>query len=82
MKKNKNEETKKCWKCGREIINEGKFGLCPTCVNEYGTPLMAVAGCGFAVGVKYAVENHDKIAKGAVKAAGTAVKVARNMLDK
>lgn len=45
------------------------MGLCPNCVNKYGTPAAAVAALGLVVGGRYLIKNGGKIAKGVAEAA-------------
>lgn len=59
---------KKCWACHRVIIGKDTLGLCPDCVNKYGTPTAAVAALGLVVGGRYLVKNGGKILKAASKA--------------
>ena len=37
-------ENKKCWACKRTLVGDSKLGLCPDCLNKYGSP----AGCSFS----------------------------------
>lgn len=46
MKKNSNKEEKKCWACKRTLVEENKLGLCPDCVNKYGTLGVMAGGLG------------------------------------
>lgn len=60
MKENKN---KKCWACKRTLIGDSKMGLCPGCINKYGS----VAALGLVVGGRQLVKHGGKIIKGATK---------------
>ncbi|MDO5138006.1 MAG: hypothetical protein Q4D71_06030 [Oscillospiraceae bacterium] len=64
-------ENKKCWACKRILVGESKTGLCPDCINKYGTPIagaLAVgAGIGAGVGGKKVVKHAGKIIRIAVK---------------
>lgn len=40
-------ENKKCWACKRTLVDDSKMGLCPDCINKYGS---VVAALGLAVG--------------------------------
>lgn len=60
-------ESKKCWACKRTLVGESKLGLCPQCLNKYGTPAAAAAALGIGVGVRLLVKNGGKIAKTAIK---------------
>lgn len=67
MMKNKNKkDEKKCWGCKRTLIGESKLGLCPKCINKYGTPVVAAGVVGIGVLGKTVVKNSGKIAKSAV----------------
>lgn len=65
----KNEKT--CWACHRVIVGKSVMGLCPNCVNKYGTPAAAVAILGIGFGGRYLVKNGGKIVK-------TAAEIAKN----
>ncbi len=56
-------ENKKCWACKRTLIGDSKTGLCPDCLNKYGTPVAAVLAIGSATGVMQLVKNGEKILK-------------------
>lgn len=58
---------KKCKICGRVLTEKSKTGLCPDCINKYGTPVAAAGAGGVMYGIRVAIKNRDKIAKGAVK---------------
>lgn len=60
-------ENKKCWACKRTLVGESRLGLCPECINRYGTPAAAIAALGIGVGVRQLVKNGGKIAKAAIK---------------
>ena len=64
----KKTDNKKCSICGRILVGKSKTGLCPDCLNKYGTPVAAAGAGGLMLGVKAVIKNRDKIAKGAVKA--------------
>ena len=69
---NKTQKTKKiCWACQRALVGESKLGLCPDCINKYGTPV-AVFG---ALGLGF-------LGKKALKHSGKAVKVASNIVKR
>lgn len=59
-------ENKKCWACKRTLIGDSKMGLCPGCINKYGS-VGAVAALGLAVGGRQLVRHGGKIIKGATK---------------
>ena len=58
MKKMEKNNEKKCWACKRILLTESKTGLCPDCINKYGSPAAAVAALaalavlGFILGRK------------------------------
>lgn len=56
-------ENKRCWACTRTLVGESKFGLCPDCVNKYGSPVAAVLALGTGVGIKQIIKNREKIIK-------------------
>lgn len=61
---NKNEkDAKKCWACKSILVENGKFGLCPKCINKYGTPVVAAAAIGLVFAGKQALKNGGKIVK-------------------
>ncbi|OPZ87167.1 MAG: hypothetical protein BWY74_03460 [Firmicutes bacterium ADurb.Bin419] len=68
MKKTDKEE-KICWACRRILVEESKLGLCPDCVNKYGTPVATAAL--FALGI---------LGRQALKHSGKAVKVVANVI--
>lgn len=57
----KNEKT--CWACHRVIVGKSVMGLCPNCVNKYGSTAVAVAVLGLAVRGRNLIKNGGKIAK-------------------
>lgn len=49
----KNE--KNCWACKRILLTESKTGLCPECLNKYGSPAAIITALGVvALAKKYA----------------------------
>ena len=60
-------ENKKCWACKRTLVGDSKLGLCPDCLNKYGSPAAAVLAVGATVGVRHLVKNGGKIVKLAAK---------------
>ena len=52
---------KTCWACKRILVDESKLGLCPDCMNKYGS-VAALLGAGgvFALG-RVLVKNGGKI---------------------
>lgn len=71
MKKTDKEE-KICWACKRTLVEESKLGLCPDCVNKYGTPAAAVGVLGLSLLGRQALKHSGK--------AGKAVKVVANVI--
>lgn len=57
-------EEKICWACKRTLVEESKLGLCPDCVNKFGTPAAALGVLGFGVLVKQALKHRGKAVKG------------------
>ena len=68
MKTNgKTEKDKKaCWACKRALVGESKLGLCPDCINKYGTPAAVLGVFGLGILGKKALKNGGKIAKGMI----------------
>lgn len=56
-------ENKKCWACKRTLVGDSKMGLCPDCINKYGSIGTAVVVVGLAVGGRQLVKNGEKIIK-------------------
>ncbi len=54
---------KTCWACKRTLISESKLGLCPNCMNKYGSPAATVLILGAGYGVSVLAKNGDKILK-------------------
>ncbi len=61
----KNE--KKCWACKSILLTESKTGLCPQCLNKYGSPVAAVAALAGSVGLGVLVKKAPKLIKGLLK---------------
>lgn len=61
---------KKCWACKRVLIGQSTLGLCPDCVNKYGTPTAlfstGLVGVGIRYGAKLIRKNGDKILSGLI----------------
>ena len=72
MKKKADE--KKCIICRRTLVAKSKTGLCPDCLNKYGSPAAVVGAGGIMYGAKILVKNRAKIAKAVVKVIGGVVK--------
>jgi hypothetical protein len=72
MNKKTNEE-KICWSCKRSYMkNEGKLGLCPKCINKYGTPAAGIGIAALTIGGRQLFKHGGKIIK-------TAANVAKNI---
>ena len=72
MNKKTNEE-KACWSCKRSYMrNEGKLGLCPKCVNIYGSYAVSLCALGLTYGGKQLIKHSGKIMK-------TVAEVAKNI---
>lgn len=61
------EENKKCWACKRTLVGDSKMGLCPGCINEYGSVVGVVAVFGLVVGGRQLVKHGGRIIKVATK---------------
>lgn len=60
-------ENKKCWACKRTLVGDSKMGLCPGCINKYGSIGAAVAALGLTVGGRQLVKHGGKVIKVAAK---------------
>lgn len=60
-------ENKKCWVCKRTLVGDSKMGLCPDCINKYGSAGAAFAALGLVVGSRQLVKHGGKIIKAATK---------------
>lgn len=61
------EENKKCWACKRTLVGNSKMGLCPDCINKYGSVGAAVAALGLAICGRQLIKHGGKIIKEATK---------------
>ena len=61
------EENKKCWACKRILVGNSKMGLCPDCINKYGSVGAAFAAIGVTVGGRQLVKHSGKIVRVATK---------------
>lgn len=57
------KENKKCWACKRTLIGDSEMGLCPGCINKYGSFGTALMACGLAVGGRQLVKMVEKSLK-------------------
>ena len=67
--KNTDKDDKRCWACKRMLVEDDKLGLCPDCVNKYGTPVAAAGVLGLGL-----------LGRQALKHSGKAVKVVANVI--
>ncbi len=67
-------EDKKCWACKRTLVGDSKMGLCPDCINKYGSVGAAVAAFGVVVGGRQLVKHGGKIIKATFKLAAKIIK--------
>lgn len=56
-------ENKKCWACKRTLVGNTKLGLCPDCINKYGSPAAAAVAFGIVYGGKQLIKHGDKVIK-------------------
>lgn len=57
MKKITDKEGKICWACKRTLVEDSKLGLCPNCVNKFGSPAVALGVLGFSALGKQALKH-------------------------
>lgn len=62
-------ENKKCWACKRTLVDNSKMGLCPNCINTYGSRGAGVALLCLAFAGRQLVKNGGKIIKVAAQIA-------------
>lgn len=67
-------EDKKCRVCKRTLVGDSKMGLCPDCINKYGSGGATVAGLALVVGCKQLVKHGGKIIKATFKLATKIIK--------
>ena len=63
MKKKTDKEEKICWACKRILVEESKIGLCPDCVNKFGTPVVAAGALGLGLLGRKALKHSGKAVK-------------------
>ena len=56
-------KNKKCWACKRTLVGDSKMGLCPDCINKYGSIGTAAAVVGLAVCGRQLVKMAEKSSK-------------------
>ena len=61
------KDEKVCWACKRILIGDSKMGLCPACLNKYGSYVAVFAASSPVVGILL-LKNKDKIVETIVKA--------------
>jgi hypothetical protein len=71
MKTNTEKDEKICrnWMCKRTLVGESKSGLCPDCINTYGSMAAVIVAIGIGgiikLGRGWVLKNGGKVAKGA-----------------
>lgn len=66
----KTNDDKTCWSCRRSYMkNEGKLGLCPNCINKYGSLAASVGALGLAYGGKQFIKHSGKIIRNVAEVA-------------
>ena len=72
MKTNTEKDEEVCWACKRTLVGESNFGLCPNCIDKYGSPLAAISTIGFTslfyFGKGSLKKNSGKVLRGAIDA--------------
>lgn len=70
MNKNTEKDEKVCLTCKRILVGESKLGLCPKCINDYGSPLAVIGAIGIGgilyLGKGWVMKNGGKVVKGAI----------------
>lgn len=69
MKTKTKKDEKICLACKRILVDESKLGLCPECLNKYGTPVVGTAMGGLILLCRKALKNGGKIAKSVINVA-------------
>lgn len=54
-------ENKKCWACKRTLVGDSKMGLCPDCMNKYGSVGAVITTIGVAAYANHVVKKGGKI---------------------
>ena len=54
---------KHCLVCKRSLAGKGKHGVCPDCINKYGTPAAALLSVGLVIGGKKLLKGGGKVIK-------------------
>lgn len=55
-------ENKKCWACKRTLVGDSKMGLCPDCMNKYGS-FAAIMTLVLPVAGRQLIKHGGKIIK-------------------
>jgi len=67
MKMDTEKDEKICWACKKTLVEESKLGLCPGCLNKYGSPVAALGILGVgsiaSLGIRWIWKNGGKVAK-------------------
>ena len=61
------KKKKICWSCHRILIEKSVLGLCPECVNKYGTAAAAVLAIPVGIVARQAIKGAKTVAKGIFK---------------
>ena len=62
------KDEKICRACKRILVGGSKFGLCPDCLNKYGSPVVAISSVGILTLGRWVLKNSGKFAKHAFDA--------------
>ncbi len=66
MPKENEDVMRVCWACKTILVEDSKLGLCPKCVNRYGSPVAGVLLFGLGLAGRQLWKNGGKIIKAAV----------------
>ncbi|MBE5782582.1 MAG: hypothetical protein E7329_04610 [Clostridiales bacterium] len=59
------QNEKQCLVCKRSLSGKGKYGVCPDCINKYGTPIAALTSVGIVFVGKKLLKGGGKVVKAA-----------------
>ena len=68
METNTEKDEKICWACKKTLVEESKSGLCPSCVNKYGSPVVGAVVGVLSLGSAWVFKNREKVVIGAIDA--------------
>lgn len=54
------KDEKTCRRCNRILVGKSILGVCPNCVNKYGTPVAAIGTVILIVGGRFIAKNGRK----------------------